>query len=58
MISAPKGALHFLVAYGEKSFKSIQIFQILLYIILICMICDDLYDFCPERGTPFLSRLR
>jgi hypothetical protein len=30
------------VAYGEKSYKSNQIFQI------ICLICKDLNDFCPK----------
>ena len=31
--------------------------QIILLSFLICMICDDLWDFCAKR-TPFLSRLR
>ena len=43
------------VAYGEKSFKSMQIIQI-FFLFVICLICNDLWDFCAKR-TPFFSRL-
>ena len=32
---------------GQKSYKSIQIFQIFFFAIDICMICIDLKDFSP-----------
>ncbi len=36
-----EGVSIFLVAYGEKSFKSIQIIQI-IFLFVICLICNDL----------------
>ena len=48
--------IELLVTYGEKSFKSIQIVQI-FFLFVICLICNDLWDFCAKR-TPLLSRLR
>ena len=41
--------IDFLVAYGEKSFKSIQIFQIIFY--LICDLANSDCCFCPLGRT-------